>query len=146
MEDVISRNGLKSDLRKGKIDYSCKYDDSVTYQDIIEKDILDLMGFSTLTEAQKEDLHNKISSKLENRVAVQIFDRLSEVDRNSYDSLLIAEKNEEAYSFLKERGIIAEDILTTESLIMKLELYEDSKAVRGEANKILEQKQGVKNE
>lgn len=143
---VISSDDLKGDIRSGKIELSEKYDDNVTYQDIIEKDILDLMGFTELTPEKRDHLHQKIQTTLENRVAEQIFDRLSETDRNLYDNLLIEQKNDEAGKFLIDRSIIAEEILSTEALIMKLELYEDSKVVRAEATKVVEKKQGEKDE
>jgi len=137
----IDTNALRDDINSKKIDYSKPYDEFVTYEDIISKDILDLMGFTELTDEKRNELHEKIYDSIEVRVAEQILDRLSEDDRNQYDQLLIAEKDQEGYDFLKERGIIPEEILTTEVIIMKLELYEDSKVVREKALKILEEEQ-----
>jgi len=137
----VDTNALRGDINSKKIDYSKPYDEFVTYEDIISKDILDLMGFSVLTEEKRNELHEKIYSSIEARIAEQILDRLSEAERNEYDQLLIAEKDQEGYEYLKKRGIIAEEILTTEVIIMKLELYEDSKVVRENALKILEEEQ-----
>jgi hypothetical protein len=137
----IDTNALRDDINSKKIDYSKPYDEFVTYEDIISKDILDLMGFTELTDKKRNELHEKIYSSIEVRVAEQILDRLSETERNEYDQLLIAEKDQEGYEFLKKRGIIPEEILTTEVIIMKLELYEDSKVVRENALKILEEEQ-----
>lgn len=128
----------KDNIRKQKVDYSRPYDEFVTYQDIIEKDVLDLMGFSQdYPQEKRDEMHEKINSAIIARVAEQILDKLFEDDRKTYDQLMAAEKNQEAYDFLKERGVNPEEIVTTEVIIMKLELYEDSKIVREDAKKIL---------
>lgn len=133
-------DAAKNDIRTTKVDYSKPYDEFVTYQDIIEKDVLDLMGFTKEYPQEKRDeLHNKISETIEARIAEQILDRLSDPDRAEYDKLITALKNQEAYDFLMQRGINPEEILATEVLIMKLELYEDSKVVRESATKVLEE-------
>lgn len=143
----INSDDLRSDIRGGRVELKTKYDDKYTYQDIVEKDVLELMGFSTeLTQEKKDALHQKIEETLETRVAGRILDLLNEADRNSYDKLLIEENNQEAYDFLKQRGITAEELLTTEALIMKLELYEDSKVIKEETGKIIDSKQGVGDE
>jgi len=142
----IKPDDLKSDIRGGRVDFSEKYDDKVTFGDILEKDVLDLMGFSNLTEEKKAALHKKVQDTIEVRVAEQIFERLNDKEKEEYDQLLVAQKNDEAYQYLKDRGIIVEEIITTEAIILKLEFYEDSKVIRDEGNKIINKQVGKQDE
>jgi len=129
---------LKSDICDKKVDYSKPYDESVTYRDIIEKDIIELMGFSAdYPEEKRNEMREKINGAVEARVAEQILDRLPETERDEYTALIDGKKSDEAYQFLTSREIYPEEIFITEVLIMKLELYEDSKVVRGQAKQVL---------
>lgn len=120
-------------------DKNAKFANGLTYEEIIEKDILELMGFTTLSEEKKQELYKKINEMVENRTASQIYDRLNETDRDEYDKLISSEKNKEAYDFLKARDIDINEILLTETIMLKLELYEDSTVVRKDAKQMIDE-------
>ncbi len=106
------------------------YANGLTYDEIIKKDILELMGFTGLTEEKKKELRLKIEEAVNDRVTARIFDTLSESDAQKYDELLGMEKFEDAAKFLSDNGINIEKLLIQETILMKLELVEDSKVLK----------------
>jgi len=109
------------------------FEDGVSYQDIIDKDILDLMGFTTLTPEKEDELRAKVNRAIEDRVGARIFDTLAPADRDAYKELLDQQNWAEANNFLSARQINANKWLAEEAVIMKMELYEDSRFVKKKA-------------
>jgi hypothetical protein len=139
--DLIAQ--IKED--KGKLED--KFDEYITYRDLIEKDILDLMGFSTLSDEKKKAMHERFSQMLENRVALKVLDGLSEEDREIYKKMLEEGKDEESYKFILDKGVDPMEIMSVEAIMLKVEMYLDSKVVRGEAQKKFDEKiSGEKNQ
>lgn len=140
-------NDLIAQIKKDKDNLEGNFDENITYRDLIEKDILDLMGFTTLSEEKKKEMHEKFEGMLEMRVGVKILDGLSEEDREAYKKMLEEKKDEESYKFLQDKNIDPMEIMMVESIILKVEMYMDSKVVRGEAQKKFDQSvSGEKND
>jgi len=113
------------------------FDNGLSYEDIIQKDVLELMGFTKLTEEKSKELHEKIEVAIQNRVAARIFDALSEEDRKQYEKLTDEQKFKEANDFLLSKNIDANNWLVQETIVMKLELYEDGKVVKKRAEDLI---------
>lgn len=133
-------NDLISQIKKDKDNLEGRFDENLTYRDLIEKDILDLMGFTTLSEEKKKEMHEKFEGMLEMRVGVKILDSLSDEDREAYKKMMEEKKDEESYLFLQDKGIDPMEIMMVESIMLKVEMYMDSKVVRGEAQNKFDQK------
>ena len=131
---VAGTQSSDADASAGSVD-NVLFEDGLSYGDIIRKDILELMGFTTLSEDRKKALYDKIERGVDNRVAGRIFDALNESDRAEYQRLTDGEKFEEAGQFLQSKGIDAKKWVLEETIIMKMELYEDSRYLK---NKIAE--------
>lgn len=106
------------------------FEDGLSYGDIVRKDILELMGFTTLSEERKQALYDKIERGIDNRVAARIFDALTEEERAQYQKLTDESKFEEAGQLLQSKGIDAKKWVLEETIIMKMELYEDSRYLK----------------
>jgi hypothetical protein len=115
------------------------FENGLNYEDIIKKDVLELMGFTTLTQEKKDELHKKIEEAVRNRVAARVFDELSEEDRKQYEKLTDEEKFKEANDFLKSKSIDVDSWFVQEAIAMKLELYEDGKVVRKKVQEVIDQ-------
>lgn len=126
-EEVIER------IRRNRAALDGNFDDEVTYRQLVEEDIVKLMGFTTLSEDRQQKFREMVGQMLENRVGVRILDSLNEQDRAEYASLIESDKNEEATEFLKGKGIDPLEVMTIESVMLKTELYLDSKAVKSKA-------------
>lgn len=125
-----------SDVSGTQSDDTQTYDflkDGDTFDDILKKDILELMGFTELTDEKRAELHKKVEDGIERRIAVRILDALTEEDSVKYDEMLQREQNEEAKKFLDEKGISLEKITSQEIIMMKLELYQDGHLVKDKA-------------
>jgi len=117
------------------------FDNGLSYKDIIQKDVLDLMGFTTLTTEKKEELHNKIYQAIEDRVAARLYDMFNDSEREQYQKMLDEQKYEEIKVFLSSKKINIDRMLSEEAIAMKLELYEDSRFVRDKLKKDIIEKQ-----
>jgi hypothetical protein len=101
-----------------------------SYDDILKKDILELMGFTDLPQNKREEMHRKIQEAIENRVAARIYDALEPEERDKYEEMLKLGSNDEAYEYLISRDIDAVKWLAEETIAMKVELVEDGKIVK----------------
>lgn len=126
---------------KGYLDSSRLFKDGMTYEEFINKGIIELMGLSDLPQERQDALNEKVEKAIKNRTAARIFDALMEDEREEWDTLLKAEKFEEASKYLAMRQIDYNQWLLEELIIVKYELYEDSKIVRQQAAGLLN-KQG----
>jgi len=113
------------------------FDNGLTYEDIIQKDVLELMGFTNLTKEKSDELHQKIEVAIQNRVAARIFDALPEEERKEYERLTDESKNKEANDFLLSKGIDVNKWLTQETIVIKLELYEDGQVVKKRTEELI---------
>lgn len=104
--------------------------DGISYEDLIQKDVLELMGFTNLEQSKKDDLHKKIQTTIENRVAARILDMLSEEDQEKYDKIIEVGDSEEGFEFLISRDIDAAEYMAEEMILMKIELLFDAKMVK----------------
>jgi hypothetical protein len=126
-EEIIQR------IRRDRVALDGKFDDSITYKQLVEEDIVKLLGFTTLSAERQQKFREMVGGMLENRVAVRILDSLSDEDRNEYITLIDSGNNQEATDCLAKKGIDPLEILTIESIMLKTELYLDSKTVKNSA-------------
>lgn len=115
------------------------YGRDLTYEEIIEKDVLDLMGFTTMSEEKKQKYRQLLDQLVEDRVAARIHDKLSEQDRKEWLDLIEAKKDQEVNDYLMARDINLASWFAQEAILLKLELYEDAKQVRQQSLKVLEE-------
>lgn len=111
--------------------------DGDTYDDLLNKDILELMGFATLTDEKKEELHKKIADAIELRVVVKLMDSLDDEGKKEYEALLDENDGEKINRLLESKGINLEQMTAQEILLMKMELYQDSKIIKQKASEYL---------
>lgn len=121
---------------KGRDKIESLLPDGISYEDLIQKDVLELMGFTNLEQSKKDDLHKKIQTTIENRVAARILDMLSEEDQEKYDKIIEVGDSEEGFEFLISRDIDAAEFMAQEMILMKIELLFDSQMVKKRLNQL----------
>ena len=142
MDNDVSQNQSSNQASTNKSDDALAQakkemeEEGINYEDIIKKDVLELMGFSNLSEEKKSELHNKIKEAIENRVAARIFEALPEEERNKYSKIIEVGDAQEGYQFLISRDIDAAKWLAEETIMMKIELYQDGQMVKKQAAKL----------
>ena len=93
-----------------------------TYEDILNKDILELMGVGNLPEEKKRELYTKMLETIQNRTIARIFDQLSPEDGEKLKQLLDSDNKTEIESFLKSKGVDIAKMMLEEAIIYKAEL------------------------
>ncbi|MDP3965162.1 MAG: DUF5663 domain-containing protein, partial [bacterium] len=62
---------------------------------LVESNIIDLLGLSNLPEEKKTALTNKMAEVLESRISERVLGELSETDQKNFDTLLQANPSSE---------------------------------------------------
>lgn len=99
----------------------------ISYEDIIEKDILGLLGANNMPEEQKRNLYTKMMDTVMNRAMIRVHDALSEKDREEWKKLLDEGDKPKMDKFLHDHGVDLPKILVEEALILKTELVDLAK-------------------
>ncbi len=76
-----------------------------------EKDILEDLGLNTLPQEAQERLLQKMTESIMKRIVVEVLERLSEEDRQSFDEIREKEDAEEINSFLRSKIDNYDDML-----------------------------------
>jgi hypothetical protein len=94
----------------------------VTYDDVLDKDILELIGVKNLTDDEKADLYNKMLMTIQDRVITRLLDFLSDEE---YAVILNALEQEDRSRFeqiISEKNIDLVKIFAEETLAYKIEI------------------------
>jgi len=88
--------------------------------DLLEKDVFDLIGLGRISDKKKEDLRAKIVDTIQARIFRRIVKMIEEKGKlGEYDKL---EKEEAVEDFLKKNGIDTNQIYVEEAMIYKAQL------------------------
>jgi len=102
----------------------------ITYKDIIEKDILELLGAKDMPEEQKRNLYTKMLETIQNRVILKITKDLSEEYLSNWESVFKSKDMNKINEFLKSKNIDFDDLMMKEALAYKIEVIELAKPVK----------------
>jgi len=102
-------------------------------KDLLEKDILELVGAQDLPPEKKEELYKTMADTVQNRTIAWLHDQLSEEDSKEFDALIDAGNNQKATQFLESKNIDITSLLVQEATIFKTEMVDlFKKAKEGE--------------
>lgn len=102
------------------------------YDDLINKDILDLMGYQNLTEEEKRNHYTRMLETIQNRAIARVGDLLSNEDQKTWESL---QTDEEKKQFLASKNINLDQIMAEETLLYKAEMVAEAKRIQEELSK-----------
>jgi len=94
----------------------------LTPQNLIEKDLFEIVGLKHLSDQQKTDLLAKFLESVNHRVIVRILDEISQAKRRAFLELLSKGDESEITRFIEDQGISLETLATQEALALKAEL------------------------
>jgi len=95
-----------------------------TYEDIANKDVLDLLGAQNMPDEQKKEIYRVMIETIESRVIARIDDELSDEDAAKLKEILDKKDKEGFNAFMIEKGIDVTQIYTQETLAYKVELID----------------------
>lgn len=108
--------------------------DDVSYDDIITKDIFDLMGAKNMSEEDKKNLYTKILETIQNRVVARMADKLTDADTEKWLEVKKTNDKKKMNQFWTSKGIDINKLFLQEALIYKVELAQISAPIRKAAD------------
>lgn len=91
-------------------------------QDILDKDLLELMGAQNMPPEQKQALYKKMAVTVQDRIILRVDDKLDEAGRKEWIQLLDQGDKAKMEEFLKTKNIDIAKILIEEAIIYKTEM------------------------
>jgi hypothetical protein len=114
------------ELNKGKEIFH-----GMSYDDLIERDIFDLLGVKEMTpEDKKETLKNMVET-IKGRVMVRIDGELSDDEALELKNIALAGDEKGFQEMMKKVGIDTQKLFAEEALIYKLQLVDMVKSKEG---------------
>lgn len=95
-----------------------------TADEIIDKDILELMGAKDMPEEQKQQIYKSMIETIETRVIAKIDDQLSDEEAKKLKEIVDRGSKEEFDQYMKELNINVDQIYAQESIIYKMEMVQ----------------------
>lgn len=96
----------------------------ITYDDIIDEDILTLMGAKNMSEEEKEELYKKMIETIQLRVLSRIDDQLSDQEAEEVKEIVKSNDKEKFFDYLRSKNIDVGKLYAEEALIYKIEMIE----------------------
>lgn len=93
-----------------------------SYQDIIEKDIFELLDLQQIPAAEREELATKLYNTIENRVILRLDTIMEAADVEAWKKYLEAGDRQGADAFLLSKQIDIQKILIEEAAILKAQV------------------------
>jgi len=91
-------------------------------KDIIDKDILELMGAKNMDPQKKQELYEKMAQTIQDRVIARIDDSLDETGKAEWLKLAEENNKEKMEAFLKSHNIDVVKLMTEEAMVYKMEV------------------------
>lgn len=98
--------------------------DEENLKDLLEKDLLELIGGADLPPEKKQELYTKMAQTVQNRAIARIYDRLSEEEGKELDRAIDSGDKNKVDEFLKIRNLDITSLLAQEAIIYKTEMVE----------------------
>lgn len=96
---------------------------SLQYDEILDRDIFDLIGLTSLTEAERAELKAIMEETITNRVIARIVDTLPDAELETWNSLATADVGKRG-EFLDRHRQTLQRLALEEALIYKYEVAE----------------------
>jgi hypothetical protein len=93
-------------------------------RDIIDKDILELVGGENMTAEEKDTLYKKMMETIQTRVLARVDDSLSDEEAEDVRVLLDRGDRQGFEQFMAEKNIDIKLLYAEETLLYKLELVQ----------------------
>jgi succinate dehydrogenase flavin-adding protein (antitoxin of CptAB toxin-antitoxin module) len=95
-----------------------------TPREIIDKDILELIGGENMSPEEKDEIYKKMMETIQTRVMARVDDLLSDEDAEDVKQFLETDDKEGFEQFMTERNIDIKLLYSEETLFYKLELVQ----------------------
>jgi hypothetical protein len=91
------------------------------YQEVLDADLLELLGAEGATDEQKKDIYEKAQATIENRVIARLMDEFTDEEMEQWEKL--PEGDQDAMrTFLSNKNIDLPQLYAKEALVYKTEI------------------------
>lgn len=91
-------------------------------QNILDKDLLELMGAADMPQEKKQELYTKMAQTVQNRVIARIDDKLSGQEREEWLKIIDENDKSKMEEFLRSKNLDVAKMLVEEAIIYKTEI------------------------
>lgn len=91
-------------------------------KNILDKDILELMGAQNMPQEKKTELYEKMAKTVQDRVVARIDDKLDEPSRQEFVKLIEEGDSKKVEEYLRSKDIEVSKLLVEEAIIYKTEI------------------------
>lgn len=106
----------------------------LSYEDILNKDILELMGAKDMPEDKQNQLYTKMLQTIQNRVILRIADELEEEVVAEWQQLVASNNKFQIDEFLHNHQIDMDKLMIEETITYKAEMIELSSPLTSALN------------
>lgn len=92
------------------------------YGEILDKDILDLMGVGDLPENEKEEIYKKMLDTIMNRVVLRLDSQVSDEEVEKMKEIMEKEDKAGFFKLFEDKGIDIKAIFAEEAALYKVEM------------------------
>jgi hypothetical protein len=93
----------------------------IDYKQVLDSDLLELMGATSVSSEEKEQIYTTAAKTIENRVLARVVDELTDDDLEEWEKIPETDKDQLRH-FLNVRNIDLPKLFVSEALIYKTEL------------------------
>ena len=113
--DVLDKTNINQTTSQAQIAKSI-------YGEILDRDILDLMGVGNLPENEKEELYKKMLDTIMNRVILRLDSQISDAEVDKMSEVVESQNQEGFFKFFEDKGIDIKKIFAEEAALYKVEM------------------------
>ena len=106
----------------------------ISTDDILNKDILELMGAKDMPDEKKKELYQKMLETIQNRVIARIDDMLTDEEAAEWKKIVDENNHQKNQEFLQRKNIDIKKLYTQELLIYKMEMVNLSRSLNKTKN------------
>lgn len=91
-------------------------------KDILDKDLLDLMGAKNMSDEDKAAMYEKMATTVQDRVMLRIYDALTDKERSEFATIVDSGDAGKTNEFLLGKNLNVPKLLVQEAVLYKLEI------------------------
>lgn len=91
-------------------------------KNILEKDLLELMGEQNMPGEEKVALYEKMAQTVEDRVMLRIYDALTDPERKEFETIIDSGDRAKTNEYLLAKDLSIQQMLVQEAMLYKLDM------------------------
>lgn len=107
--------------------------DDLSYEEIVDKDIIELLGAQDFSDEEKGLLYEKMLETIRTRMMIRFDNTLTEEEKEKFKEIANINSGESINQFMEEKGFDVDKVMTEEAIKYKIELVASMKMINSGA-------------